>query len=161
MELPAPWQRLAENEIFALWERGPVLPAAFLLPSSGFKPDLDRAGVLKIAALRRPLGYARPAPDHIQLTLDDAQEPTHLVVSEAFHPWWRANVDGEAIGVKRAFETFLSVPLAPGARNVALRFEPPAALIAADAITLGGWMAVILAGIFVAVRTYKRASGSA
>jgi hypothetical protein len=157
MELPAPWRRLAENEIFALWERGPALPAAFLLPSSAFKPDLDRAGVLAIAALRRPLRYARPAPDHIQLTLDDAGERTHLVVSEAFHPWWRADVDGEAVGVKRAFEAFLSVPLAPGARNVALRFEPPAVLYAADAITLGGWVAVVLAGIFAAIRTHKRA----
>jgi hypothetical protein len=62
-------------------------------------------------------------PGHMALALEgDDPRPGWLVVSENWYPDWRATVDGQAAAVHRAQGSFLSVALAPGARQVSLQF---------------------------------------
>jgi hypothetical protein len=67
------------------------------------------------------------APGRIRVTLQgQAAAPTYLLVSENWYPDWRATVDGKRTAVLRANNTFLSVPLPPGAREVTFEFSSPA-----------------------------------
>jgi hypothetical protein len=67
------------------------------------------------------------APGRIHLTLaGEAPRETYLMVSENWYPDWHATVDGQPAEVLRANNTFLSVPLPPGAREVRFEFASAA-----------------------------------
>ena len=66
-------------------------------------------------------------------------------VSEAYHPWWRAEVDGEPAQVLRAQMTFMAVPVGPGAHVIDLRFERPGVVAAADRLTTAAWLTLAVA----------------
>jgi hypothetical protein len=76
-----------------------------------------------------PLSPARAtfthyAPGRMSITLDPPP-PTdsYLLVAENWYPAWRATVDGAPAGVLRGDETFLTVPVTAGARQVELTFD--------------------------------------
>jgi hypothetical protein len=63
----------------------------------------------------------RPGNLHLQVTTD---EPTVLVVSEAYYPGWRAAVDGREARVLRVNGALIGLTLPAGAHDVVVAFRP-------------------------------------
>jgi len=61
--------------------------------------------------------------DEIHLVVD-AGEGGFLVLSELWHPGWRAELDGAAVTIHRVNGIFQALDLGPGAHNIRLRFRP-------------------------------------
>jgi hypothetical protein len=118
-----------------------------------FEPQAPVTGVTVTKALPAPTGIAvhvtRYAPGHVSMTLDrPAPAGAALVVAENFYPGWKATVDGKTAPIGRAEYSLIGVPLAAGAREVALDFTSAPyetgklltwiAIIAATAVLVGG-----------------------
>jgi hypothetical protein len=142
-----------------------VESAAARLPSAGsdsVPPDGQAAGR---PALRDHPAGRRGGPEGTQ----DRVEVTHrsrctgaadlrvsisqaglLVFTEAWHPGWRATVDGEPVPVHRVDHALIGLRLPPGKHQVRLRFDPPsltwgalvsgASLLALLALVLLSWL---------------------
>jgi hypothetical protein len=54
----------------------------------------------------------------------DAPAGGFLVVNDAWHPWWRAKVDGRPTDILKANVLFRAVPVGPGLHQVHFGFEP-------------------------------------
>jgi hypothetical protein len=54
----------------------------------------------------------------------DAPGGGFLVVNDAWHPWWRAEVDGQPTDILKANVLFRAVQIAPGLHQVHFEFEP-------------------------------------
>ena len=126
----------------------------------------DQAGaLLRMQTAGEPLDvrYERAAPGDIVLTLGAGTAPALVLLSESYHPWWRATVDGRSRPVLRAQVAFMAVKLDAGERVVRLRFRPPIVLRAADVITRTGWIAlgilVIAGGVIVRRRSSRARAG--
>jgi hypothetical protein len=74
----------------------------------------------------------------------DLDGPGMLVVLEAYHPGWRASVDGLAAPILRANALFRAVPLPAGHHRVEMLFRPPSATLGAalSLVTLLGALAL-------------------
>ena len=101
--------------------------------------------------------YRRPEPEQIELELDAGAEPALILVSESYHPWWRARIDGVPATVVRAHYSLMAVPVPEGAHRVELRFEPPTWLAAIDGISQLALVA-LLAGVPISVLRRRRDS---
>ena len=121
-----------------------VVPGAVKVPDDQIMPslmnprfDIDRLVILPADAPVATPGLdsmpppmaARAAvtawePGAMTLHLDPAPEhDAFVVVSENWYPDWRATVDGRAAPVVRGQNTFITVPVARGAREVKLAFS--------------------------------------
>ena len=98
---------------------------------------MDRPGA---AGTVRPVARRSGA---IDVTVD-AVSPSLLVVSEAWFPGWRADVDGDRVEVVRANGLVLGVPVGPGRHVVRLRYRTPGlrAGVVLAATTIGGLLAL-------------------
>ncbi len=164
---PAPWRRARGDGRFALWEQPDVPPIAVAYAAwkvwDGARgsaevvaaADALRANALLVAppadsslATSAPapiaVTYHRPAPERMQLALDAGDAPALVFVSEGYHPWWRAQVDGLPAPVLRAAIAHVAVPVAPGRHEVELRLVRPALVAAADWISACAWLALAL-----------------
>jgi hypothetical protein len=103
--------------------------------------------------------YNRPAPDRMLLDVDAGPLPAILFISEAYHPWWRARVDGTSAAVLRAGIAFMAAQVPSGSHRVELEFRPPLALRAADRVTQLSWIALGGALLVAAIRA-ARARGA-
>ena len=90
------------------------------------------------------------------LEADAGPAPAVVFVSEAFHPWWQARVDGEAAEVLRAQLAFMAVRVPPGAHRVELDLRPPLALRVADRVTQLAWVVVAGAAVVAGMRALRR-----
>ena len=85
------------------------------------------------------------APGNMTVRVDPVPDrDSYLLVSENWYPNWHATVDGQAAPTLRGDQTFLSVPLPRGAREVQLRYAS-ASYQAGKGITLASLAAVLLA----------------
>ncbi len=118
----------------------------------GADPGAAQAALMAAAAASterpRPLIARRAAAAAIDLGLDvpdTAGPPWLLLVSAAYHPWWRARVDGRPAPVVRAGPAMLGLPLASGRHEVELRFAPPLPFgVLALASLAGGLLALVV-----------------
>jgi hypothetical protein len=93
-----------------------------------------------------PAGSVAPGrwgPSSVAVTVA-AERPALLVVSQAWFPGWRAEVDGEAADVVRVDGVVQGVPVPAGDHEVVLRYRPPglvpgALVTVAAAAALAGW----------------------
>ncbi len=69
----------------------------------------------------RPARILRRLPGRVELS---AQGPGLLLVSETWHPGWRARVDGKETRPVPADHAFLGIWLPPGSHRVSLLFRP-------------------------------------
>ena len=99
-------------------------------------PDVDYRRTVLIegasdAAERGPATarLARYANTEIVIDLD-APDGGYLVLSDIYHPWWFATVDGVEADILRANVAFRAVRLKPGARQARFRFDPLTGLLA-------------------------------
>jgi hypothetical protein len=120
--------------------------AAIMTPSDVTAPVRWEAF---LAATRPPSAarYQRPAPERMVLEADAGAAPAVLFVSEAYHPWWRARVDGAPAEVLRAQMTFMAVRVPAGAHRVELELRPPALVTAADRVTQLSWVVLAVAAL--------------
>jgi len=99
--------------------------------------------------------YRRPAPEHIVLEIDAGELSSLIFLSEGYHPWWRATLNGERVPLVRAQMAFMAVLVPPGEHVVDVRFQRPIAVAAADAVTGLSWLTaaigVPVAGIAIAL----------
>jgi hypothetical protein len=103
-----------------------------------------------------PVRYQRPRPEVISLDVDAEAAPATVLVSEAYHPWWRATVDGRATPVLRAQIALMAVPVMPGRHRVELHFRPPLVVALADWLTTASWAALAVAVPLGAFATSRR-----
>jgi hypothetical protein len=54
----------------------------------------------------------------------DAPDGGFLIVNDAWHPWWRAEVDGRPTDILKANVLFRAVQVGPGVHRVHFAFEP-------------------------------------
>jgi hypothetical protein len=80
-------------------------------------PAEDRGGA---AGDARILRYANTEVD-IEV---EAPNGGFLVLNDAWHPWWRAEVDGRPADILKANVLFRAVPIGPGTHRVHFAFEP-------------------------------------
>jgi hypothetical protein len=102
------------------------------------------------------VGYARPAPERIVLEVDAAGAPAAVFVSEAYHPWWQASVNGRPGRVLRAAGVFMGVVVEPGRHVIDLRLRRPLAVTAADWTTAAAWLVLALGAPAVAAAAWRR-----
>jgi uncharacterized membrane protein YfhO len=73
----------------------------------------------------------------------DLRRDAHLVVTDAWSPGWRAEVDGRPAPVARANLFFRAVALPAGRHRVVLSYRPRAAVVGA-ALSALAWLACAL-----------------
>ena len=71
-----------------------------------------------------------------------------VVISEKYHPGWRASVDGNAEAVVQANGDFMGCLVEAGEHEVSLRFDPASLrwgrwVSLAGAMVFAGWLAVM------------------
>jgi hypothetical protein len=98
-----------------------------------------------------PAEASRSGPGELSFEVA-AGRPALLVVTDAWHPGWRAWVDGVPAPVLRVNAHFRGVLLGAGARRVELRFEPRS-FRAGAALSLA---AVALSGLLASARFFFR-----
>jgi hypothetical protein len=84
-----------------------------------------------------------------------------VFVTEAHHPWWRAEVDGAPAPVLRANMLFMAVRVGPGAHQIELRLTRPLIVAAADWLTSLSWLGLLAVGAMYALRGLRRRLGAA
>jgi hypothetical protein len=99
--------------------------------------------------------YRRPAPERIELSTDAGTAPALVLLSEAFHPWWRATVDGTPAPVLRAQLALMAVPVGAGPHRIELRFRRPLLVAAADVVTSLAWLTLLPLTIGGAIGRWK------
>jgi hypothetical protein len=100
--------------------------------------------------------YRRPAPDRVVLAADAGPAPAVVLLSEAFHPWWRATVDGVSARVLRAQTTLMAIPVGPGRHEIELSLRRPLLVSVADGVSMLACIALLPATIVYGVRRWRR-----
>jgi hypothetical protein len=142
-----------------VYENPRAFPRVFLATSArktdfdavletGAWPDVDYRATVLLAGTsdetpRRPgkaqiLAYRNSSVE----IAADAPDGGWLFLGDAFHPWWRCEIDGAPAEILQADVMFRAVRLAPGAHRVVFRFAPLSGLwrqaVAALASRAGG-----------------------
>ncbi|MBM3334242.1 YfhO family protein, partial [Candidatus Sumerlaeota bacterium] len=98
------------------------------------------------SATTTPLGevrVSRPSPNEIELGVEAAEDAV-VVISEAYHPDWKARLDGEPAAVVRANHALMGVCVPAGQHHVALTFSP-------SSFRAGLYFSLAAAGILAAL----------
>lgn len=96
---------------------------------AGDWPDVDYRRTVLVegagdAAERRPATARLARYSNVEIVVDlDAPDGGFLVLSDIYHPWWFASVDGVETRIERANVAFRAVRLKPGAKQVRFRFD--------------------------------------
>jgi len=80
---------------------------------------------LAVGSARRPgtARIVRYANTEVDVAVD-APDGGLLLLNDAWHPWWRATLDGRPVEILRADVIFRAVALPPGAHEVRFTFAP-------------------------------------
>lgn len=113
--------------------------------------DLRRAAMVEAAPFEveggdgpLPSALVRyPGPEEVEITFDGECPGGILVLTDAFYPGWKAEVDGTPVTVMPADIAFRAVALPKGSQKVTFRFEPREVKI--GAITSLAALGVLLA----------------
>jgi hypothetical protein len=162
-----PLARLDYFQSMGLYDWGPGLTRAFVVPEQAVVPDLDaqleamfgprldvRRVVMTSAAAGPPAGRAgTPAMPSARIVADASNRVVveaaagpqggFLVLLDTFTPDWVATVDGLPADIFRANVLFRTVPLAPGTHRVEFVYRPWSFQVGA-AVSLAGLLAVLL-----------------
>lgn len=127
----------------ALYENADAMPRAYLayrtkralghadlekLLTRRFNPRLEtvvegEGPALAGGSLITPVARTSTRPEHLSFHVA-TREPSVLVVTDSWHPGWRAWVDGRESPIFRVNAMFRGVAIPAGANEVEMRFEP-------------------------------------
>jgi hypothetical protein len=160
-----PLERVGRFGRRALWVNPNALPRAYTVTRVRFVADESAA----LAAISSPdfEGHAEAvvvgAPDAVlhqgarvpftpaHIAVDQAErvgidvrvdEPSLLVLADAFAPGWRAHVDGESRPLWQVNHLVRGVAVGPGDRRVEFSYRPPGLLLGLTVAVLS-WIAVL------------------
>jgi len=117
-------------------------------------PDFRRQGPIPQGGANIGVQRIVHQPNTIEIDLFTDQD-SFLVISNSYHPAWRATVDGRDVTVLRANYIMQAIPLKSGSRKVVLEFRP-ISLIAGFFITAAGWL---MLAVLLGVTLFKRVRG--
>jgi hypothetical protein len=100
--------------------------------------------------------YRRPAPERVVLETDAGAAPAVVFLSESYHPWWKATVDGAPAPVVRAETALMAVPVGPGRHVIELRLARPVPVVVADWLTTSAWALLPVAAAAYAIDRARR-----
>ncbi len=118
LEQPPPGPRRAAAPASPL--PGGVPPALSSEKDAGAPPALPVQGRDRAEGVAHILRYANTEVD-IEV---EAPNGGFLVLNDAWHPWWRAEVDGRPTDILKANVLFRAVPIGQGTHRVHFAFEP-------------------------------------
>jgi hypothetical protein len=144
---PGDLRRVATTRAGVIYENPRALPRAFLVPDwrladfeevarLGWPAGVDprRETLLEEAPPPGPRGVPTlgTSPDVVihryansEITLAvDSPGGGLLVLTDVWHPWWRASLNGEDVPILKANVLFRAVAVGPGRHALVFRFEP-------------------------------------
>lgn len=176
---PRPWTRILSSDI-KLYENAAVFPRAFVVYDAVMLPDTDFGTEAALELMRAPdfdplrtvivhgqpglvshaqaggTGAARitaytPTAITLEVTSD---QRGWLVLTEAFHPGWRAASDGDSRPLARANIMFRAIPIGAGEFTIDLVYEERL-----DGLAIGviAWIALGVA-LLISLRAAGRKS---
>ncbi|MGU9981571.1 hypothetical protein ACJ4V0_16165 [Phreatobacter sp. HK31-P] len=125
-----------------VWIARSAAPTPPDLAVAGFPSDLDPRDTVLIEGIVRRAGSAGGSARLLSygnstVTVSTTtSEGGHLVLADAWHPWWRATIDGRAVPIRRAYGLVRAVEVPPGAATVRFTFSPLRGLV--DQVTRRG-----------------------
>ncbi len=118
-----------------VWITRSTAPTPADLAAVGFPAGLDpRETVLLegVAASQRAAGGSARLQSygnaHVTVSTTTT-EGGHLVLADAWHPWWRATIDGREVPIRRAYGLVRAVAVPAGSVTVTFTFAPLRGLI--------------------------------
>jgi hypothetical protein len=114
--------------------------------------DLEQNSRPSLAGPAPPVEVLSHTENRVELEVS-APQRGFVVLSDAWHPAWRATVNGQPEGVLLADYALRAVPVEPGPSRISLEHRPRAALAGA-AVTAAGW--AVLAAAWVALLLRRR-----
>ena len=115
-------------------------------PQPAMDPQAEPAGPSEVEILHY-------GPEEIELRAD-LQASGYLLLTDAYYPGWRAEVDGQPVPILRADLYFRAIALEPGLHEVTLRYQP-SSLRAGTWITVLTVVALASAALLLAVRRLR------
>jgi hypothetical protein len=111
----------------------------------GSADDWLRRQLSSNAGVITDVEFHRPAPERISLRMEALPTPSVVFVSEGYHPWWQATVDGVPVNVQRAQIAFMAVPTIAGSTQIDLNLVAPLSVRIADLVSRAAWLLVLIA----------------
>lgn len=118
-----------------VWIARSTAPTPADLAAVGFPAGVDpRETVLLegVAASQRAAGGSARllsyGNDHVTVSTTTT-DGGHLVLADAWHPWWRATIDGREVPIRRAYGLVRAVAVPAGSVTVTFTFAPLRGLI--------------------------------
>ena len=132
---------------------------------------LDGVDIAKTALVAEAMRLDGGKPGSAAVTRDlpgdiavmtDAESRQILVISESYHPGWRATVDGAATKPIPAYGDFLAVPVHRGRHEVAFLFDPESLRVGKSISVAGVILAFLVFGAaLIPARRLMRGRGDA
>ena len=125
-----------------VWIAGSAVPTPPDLATTGFPSDLDPRQTVLLEGIFPRTGSAGGSArllsygnGHVTVATTTS-DGGHLVLADAWHPWWRATIDGRAVPIRRAYGLVRAVEVPPGTATVRFTFAPVRGLL--DQVTRRG-----------------------
>jgi hypothetical protein len=116
------------------------------LVSHSVATDIERINIADTALLDQPVELGQgevgtasvvtDRPGYIEIVTSSSSRQL-LLLSESYHPGWRATEDGRPIEIMRAYGDFQACVVGPGQRRIVFRFQPASFATGAWVSSLG------------------------
>lgn len=176
------WDLLGRNEQMSVWYSGRALGGAAVVSNLVVEPDSTKqldmlwtpgfdprttatvsapvAGIPASGGGKGTFTITGFAPDTVAATVT-TDGPAFFLLSQNWHPYWQAEVDGQPAVITRADYALQGVAIpAAGRHEVVFRYRSPQ-VARGFAIAKITWGAVLLLSLFFGVESYRRRSAVA
>lgn len=154
LEAPRPFALLMDD----VWLVGSDAEAYQVLASPAFWPRqtviLNAADQAVLPAGLEASGSVMVtdfAPERIGMQLEDIADPVVLSLALPHYPGWKAQIDGVAVPILRAYGALSALSVPAGAHAIVLRYDPWTFKLGAI-VSIAAWGGVLVAGAWILVR---------
>jgi hypothetical protein len=151
---------LGDGHLYYSWQGGIPQEAIFDSLSHGY--DYKASALLEDSSLTSQNGSgmgsavleARPKMDEMKFSVESSS-PALLFVSENYHPYWNATIDGKPAQVLRAFGNFMAVQVPTGKSVVDLNYTSKA-VRGSLWVSLAGGALLLALLLFLGLKRFHR-----